>query len=97
MLENDNKLLWSPSKDQIESSSMFLFMKIVNKKYKLKLKDFRDLHHWSVDKREDFWSEVWDFYELIGEKGSTPYLSPYNNMPGSKFFPDGKISYAETF
>ena len=54
MLENDNKLLWSPSKDQIESSSMFLFMKIVNKKYKLKLKDFRDLHHWSVDKREDF-------------------------------------------
>ena len=47
------------------------------------------------DKREDFWSEVWDFYELIGEKGSTPYLSPYNNMPGSKFFPDGTIIYAE--
>ena len=95
MFENDNKLLWSPSKDQIESSSMFLFMQMVNKKYKLKLKNFIDLHHWSVDKEKIFGQRFWDFYELIGEKGSTPYLLPDNKMPGSKFFPEGKISYAE--
>ena len=37
MLENDNKLLWSPSKDQIESSSMFLFMKMVNCQQKVNI------------------------------------------------------------
>ena len=26
--------------------------RMVNKKYKLKLKNFKDLHHWSVNKRE---------------------------------------------
>ena len=94
MLENDNKLLWSPTKDQIESSSMFLFMKMVNKKYKLKLKNFRDLHHWSVDKREDFWSEVWDFTKIKGIKGKK-IIKKNKVFYKNSFFPDSKLNYAE--
>ena len=56
---------------------------------------YKSLHKWSVNNRSNFWSEVWDFYKLIGEKGDGPILFPKNLMPGTKFFPKGKISYAE--
>ncbi len=31
----------------------------------------------------------------LGEKGDEPYLEPENNLPGTKFFPNGKLNYAE--
>ena len=32
---------------------------------------------------------------MIGSKGMEPYIDPINQMPGSKFFPNGKVNYAE--
>ncbi len=95
MIESDNKLLWSPSERQIKSSAMYHFMETINKKFVLNINNFEDLHKWSINNRNDFWSEVWDFYKLIGEKGKDPFLLPENEMPETKFFPKGKISYAE--
>ena len=95
MTESDNKLLWSPSERQIKSSSMYHFMETLNEKYSLNIDNFKDLHQWSINNRNNFWSEVWDFYKLIGDKGKDPFLLLENEMPGTKFFPNGKISYAE--
>ena len=36
-----------------------------------------------------------EFYEVIGEKGDSPYIKPENSLPGSKFFPNGLLNYAE--
>ncbi len=95
MIESDNKLLWSPSEEKIKSSSMYHFMEIINKKYALNIHNYKDLHQWSINNRNNFWGEIWDYYKLIGEKGTDPFLFPENEMPGTKFFPKGKISYAE--
>ena len=35
------------------------------------------------------------FFGVIGSKGVEPYIDPINQMPGSKFFPNGKVNYAE--
>ena len=32
---------------------------------------------------------------MIGSKGMEPYIDPINKMPGSNFFPNGKVNYAE--
>ena len=90
-----NDIIWSPNEDRITNSSMFKFMEIVNKKYKLNICNFENLHSWSVNNRENFWSEVWDFFNIIGFKGSEPFIKPKNKMPGSMFFPNGKVNYAE--
>ncbi len=90
-----NEILWNPSENRIKTSKMFLFMNKVNAKYQLNLKNYNELHLWSINNRELFWNEIWDFYEIIGYKGDKPHLSPENKLPGTNFFPKGKINYAE--
>ncbi len=90
-----NPVLWSPSDERIKSSQMYEFIKIINKKNNINFKYFNDLHTWSIENKAEFWSSVWDFFEIIGSKGAKPYIEPINQMPGSKFFPNGKVNYAE--
>lgn len=51
-----------------ESTQMHKFKAIINYKYGLDLDHYEDLHKWSVDNIADFWSEVWDFVGIQGEK-----------------------------
>ena len=90
-----NPVMWSPSKERIHSSRMFQFMASVNKNYNLKLKNYEDLHGWSTQSKVKFWQAVWDFFNVVGSKGEEPYIEPLNKMPGTKFFPNGKVNYAE--
>ena len=90
-----NPILWSPSDQRIKSSQMFRFKENINEKYNLTLDRFSELHNWSIENKSDFWSSVWEFFEIIGSKGAQPYIEPINKMPGSKFFPTGSVNYAE--
>ncbi len=90
-----NPVLWSPSDERIKSSRMYKFIKIINQKHNINIKNFTDLHNWSIKNKIDFWSIIWDFFDVIGSKGTKPYIEPINKMPGSKFFPNGKVNYAE--
>jgi acetoacetyl-CoA synthetase len=90
-----NPVLWSPSDERVKSSQMYKLIKIINEKHNINIKDFTDLHTWSIKNKADFWSIVWDFFDVIGSKGTEPYIDPINQMPGSKFFPNGKVNYAE--
>ena len=90
-----NPTLWSPSEKRIKESEMYRFIKTINNKNKLDIKSFDDLHKWSINKKSDFWSNVWDYFNIIGTKGNEPYIDPLNDMPNSKFFPNGKVNYAE--
>ncbi len=90
-----NPVIWKPSDKRIKSSKIFKFVKEINYKYNLDLTSFNDLHSWSVNNKSDFWSSIWDFFEIIGSKGNVPYIDPENQMPESKFFPNGIVNYAE--
>ena len=90
-----NPVVWSPSDKRVKSSRMHEFMCNINKKYYLDLKSFSDLHDWSIENKSNFWSSIWDFFEIIGSKGTEPYIEPINQMPGSEFFPNGKLNYSE--
>ncbi len=90
-----NPVMWTPSDERIKSSQMSKFIKEINDKYNLVLTSFADLHSWSVNNKSEFWSSIWDFFEIIGSKGKEPYIDPENQMPGSKFFPNGSVNYAE--
>ena len=90
-----NPILWSPSEERIKSSQMYKFMLYINEKYNFKLGNFSELHNWSIENKSNFWSSVWDFFQVKGSKGMKPYIEPENKMPGSKFFPTGSVNYAE--
>ena len=56
--------------------------------------DFDALYRWSVAERESFWSMLWDYAAVIGEKGETITTSP-NAMPGTRWFPQARLNFAE--
>ena len=90
-----NPILWSPSKDRVKSSQMYAFMQSINMKYNLNLDSFSELHNWSIENKSNFWSSIWNFFKIIGSKGTETYIDTPNNMPESKFFPNGSVNYAE--
>ena len=90
-----NEVVWSPSDKRVKSSQMHKFLQTINKKYNINLSSFSELHTWSIENKTQFWELIWDFFDIIGSKGTKPYIDPLNKMPGSKFFPNGKVNYAE--
>ena len=50
---------------------------------------FEDLHSWSCDVNGNFWDCIWDFCEIIGDKGER-LVEHSDQMPGAAFFPDAR-------
>ena len=61
--------LWTPTQDQIDASPLTAFLKEAETKADATFSTYADLHRWSVEDREAFWSLVWDFCGIVGEKG----------------------------
>jgi acetoacetyl-CoA synthetase len=59
------------------------------------LENYRALHAASVADPEWFWSSLWDYCGVVGEKGAGPYLVDANKMPGARFFPNARLNFAE--
>lgn len=66
---------WTPSAQQVREAGMTQFREFVNSRYGLHLKDYWDLHAWSIGtsgQMNDFWTALWDWSGVIGEKGPAP-------------------------
>jgi acetoacetyl-CoA synthetase len=86
-------ILWQPDQGRINSSRLHAFMKFMQDRHGLCLPDYKTLHTFSVSDREDFWDGIWDFCQVIGEKGQC--VLAQDTMPGAQFFPNARLSYAE--
>lgn len=53
-----------------------------------------DLHRWSVADPGAFWSLVWDFCEVPGDKGAVAF-QPGTHMTEARFFPEACLNLAE--
>ena len=89
------EIIWQPSIEGKKSSNLSQFIKLVNEKYSQSIKtEYQDIWEWSVSNVESFWSLIWDFSEIIGSKGTKISENP-EEMPGTKFFPEARLNYAE--
>ena len=86
-------LLWQPQ--EIEKTQIYQFSVYLNDQHGFDWGgDYERLWQWSVDYPELFWSSLWDWHGIIGDKGKR-LLADANKMPGAQFFPDAQINYAE--
>jgi acetoacetyl-CoA synthetase len=56
----------------------------------------RDYHHlwqWSVDQPPAFWGSLWDYFDVLGERGDGPVLTG-GRMPDVTWFPGATLNYA---
>ncbi len=91
---NDQSPLWRPSRQQVESSAISDFARQASALAGRQLGTYDDLHAWSVEDRAAFWSLVWDYCGVVGEKGERIIVDG-DRMPGAGFFPDARLNFAE--
>jgi len=86
--------IWTPKSDKKENSQVSVFLKEVEQENSLSLQKYQSLWKWSIEHKEDFWSKLWDFCSVIGDKGEEVFKSA-EKMQDCEFFPDSKINFAE--
>lgn len=91
---NNDIPLWTPSQASIDAANMSAFIAQVNRRYDLSITDYDALYQWSIDDKENFWSEIWDFCGIVGERGER-ILIDGDEIEKAQWFPDASLNFAE--
>ena len=87
-------LLWQPSPERVAAANMTAFAARVAAATGRPLPDYATLWRWSIDDKEAFWRELWDYAGVVGERGATTLIDG-ERMPGARWFPDARLNFAE--
>ncbi len=88
------ELLWEPSAESVERSTMTRYMRWLADERGLEFGDYESLWRWSASEIEDFWASIWEFFEV---GASAPYSEVLRDhaMPGANWFPGALLSYPQ--
>ena len=92
-----NTILWEPSKDQIKSSQLEAFRLKVNNRFNLNIKNYSELHSWSISNISDFWKAIWGYMAIEFSSDYTQVVDDETKMPGAKWFEGARFNFAENF
>lgn len=91
---NQSTPLWQPDEQLVNDALITRFMGDVNRQFEFSFKSFDDLYQWSADENENFWSVLWDFAEVVGDKGERILING-DDIEKAQWFPDAKLNFAE--
>ena len=88
------ELLWRPPADVRETTQIGRFLTWLERERGVAFENYDELHGWSVDDLDGFWSAVWEHF---GVRSYTPYEAVLGRreMPGAAWFPGATLNYAE--
>ncbi len=89
-----DSVLWQPSSAAVARAQVTAFRQRIEKGHSVTLPDTSALHAWSVAQPAAFWSEVWDFCGVVGDKGKIA-VEHLDRMPGARWFPEARLNFAQ--
>ncbi|MCW4442848.1 acetoacetate--CoA ligase [Vibrio splendidus] len=109
-MHESNKPIWQPSDQRIAHANVTRFMDSLDQQGVLEreLKNYAELHQWSVEHPESFWQNVWQFCGMVGSQdcinkalgerikaqGESRWQQPKSNRD-AVWFPNAQVNYAE--
>lgn len=87
-------ILWSPSPQQSAETEMGRFREDFARVTGKALADTPALARAALADPERFWSAIWDYFGVIGDKGTAPFMSG-DTMLSTRFFPKARLNFAE--
>ena len=90
-----SKVLWTPSPDRYEASTMAAFERFVGEKLGLTFEDYNAMWRWSVNDLEAFWNAIWDFFDIRASVRPEK-LMVRRQLPGMEWGTGGKINFADS-
>ncbi|HLL80949.1 MAG TPA: acetoacetate--CoA ligase, partial [Ktedonobacteraceae bacterium] len=91
---SEGMLLWEPSEEAKQRSNLRRFMQWLEREKGLHFETPDELWLWSVEKLEDFWAAIWDYFQI---QSSKPYQAVLveRKMPGAQWFPGAELNYTQ--
>jgi acetoacetyl-CoA synthetase len=89
------KLLWEPTKEQIQQSNMYRFMTFINENDKQNFTEYAPLYEWSIENIAEFWAAFWEFADIIHSQPYDEVIDDVTKMPGAKWFTGARLNFAE--
>lgn len=85
--------IWAPPDEAISNSGMTAYITWLERERGLKFDGYGALWQWSIDRLEDFWGSLWDYF---GVRSSTPYTQVLSErkMPGASWFHGALVNFA---
>jgi acetoacetyl-CoA synthetase len=105
-----SEALWTPSPERVIKANMTEFLRYVEERGGPPVPDYSSdsywqLHEWSVNNPERFWSLTWRFCGIIGHRGTgggaervgvgLDNMGPPDPEKGPRWFPDASLNFAE--
>ena len=91
----DHGPIWVPDPDEVAAAHVSRFARWLTQHGRARLTgDYLELWRWSVDRLDEFWSAVWDYFGL---RSATPYERVLSGsvMPDVEWFTGAQVSYVE--
>jgi acetoacetyl-CoA synthetase len=86
------EVLWAPSAEFKGNARVSAYCRWLASERGLRLADYGELWSWSVTELGEFWSSVWDYFGVLGNRGASPAVS--GSMPQVSWFPGATLNYA---
>ncbi|MCP5446024.1 MAG: acetoacetate--CoA ligase [Chromatiaceae bacterium] len=90
----DQQPLWRPNEQQIADANITGFMQRATRFTGRAIDTYEDLWNWSVDDIEGFWSLLWSYGSVLGDR-SADVVDGADKMPGASWFPKARLNYAQ--
>lgn len=92
--------LWTPSAERIESSNMLAFMALATDKASdIQIENYAELHQWSIEQPEDFWSLIWQYANITPALplglSKSEVLSSQGHFSEAQWFQNQQLNFAE--
>jgi len=89
-----NDILWTPTKERADASTMAEFERFLKDQRGLTFEDYNAMWEWSVTDLDGFWSAIWDYFDV---QASAPYTTVMakRQMPGAEWCPGAMLNYTD--
>jgi len=88
------KVLWEPDEEWKRRANITGYTGWLERERGVSFRGYRELWGWSVDRLEDFWQSISDYFGVRFSRGYSAVLDS-RKMPGARWFAGATLNYAE--
>ncbi|WP_092485660.1 acetoacetate--CoA ligase [Candidatus Ichthyocystis hellenicum] len=89
------KPLWLPTQEHIESAQLTHFARYAIEKNGLNINNWADFYQWSIDRIDQFWGTVWDFFQILSAQRGDEIIRSTSHDFILSWFPESQLNYAQ--
>ena len=86
-------VLWTPDAAVTERARITAYRRWLASERGIDVDGYDALWRWSTSHPGDFWASIWDYFDVLGERGTGPVLAG-GPMPDVRWFSGGRVNYA---